>query len=86
VPSFHRNLVSGILLNKAGLKTVVGVYNVVISCNGVFVGKRYLNRSLVVVNLVSEIVNENALSFAYIVESINLWHDRVGHVNFASIK
>ena len=31
-------------------------------------------------------INANAFSFAYIVESIDLWHGRLRHVNFASIK
>ena len=86
VSSLRKNLVSSILLNKVGLKTIVGDDKVVISHNGVFVGKGYLNGSLFTVNLASEIVNENVSSSAYIVESINLWHGRVGHVNFVSIK
>ena len=31
-------------------------------------------------------MNGNASSFAYIVESIDLWHGRLDHVNFVSIK
>ena len=60
VPSLHRNLVSGILLNKAGLKTVTEDDKVVISCNGVFVGKGYLNGSPFVLSLTSKILNGNA--------------------------
>jgi len=44
VPSFHRNL--GILLNKARLKIIVGDDKVIVSQNGAFVGKGYLNRGL----------------------------------------
>jgi len=51
LPSLRKNLVFGILLNKAGLKTIVGDNKVVISRNGAFVGKRYLNGSLFVLNL-----------------------------------
>ena len=58
----HRNLVSIILLNKAGLKTIIGDDKViVISCNGVFVSKEYLNGSLFVLNLASETMNEMLL-------------------------
>ena len=46
VPPLHRNLVSGILLNNSGLKTVVEDDKVGISRNGVFVGKGYLNGSV----------------------------------------
>ena len=51
VPSLRGNLVSGILFNKAELRTVVGDNRVVISRNGVFVGKGCLNGSLFVLIL-----------------------------------
>jgi len=86
VSSLHRNLVSNILLNKAGLKIVVGDDKVVISHNGIFVGKRYLNGSLFVLNLASETMNENSSSSAYIAKYVDLWDGRLGHVNFTSIK
>ena len=30
--------------------------------------------------------NENASSSAYMVDSIDTWHDRLGHINFSYIK
>jgi len=84
VPSFHRNLVSGILVKKAGLKIIVGDDKVIISHYGVFVGKVYLNGSLF--NLVSETMGGNASSSAYIAKSVDLRHGRPSHVNFTSIK
>jgi len=86
VPSLCRNLVSGIPLNKAELKTIVGDVKFIISHNGIFVGKGYLNGSLFVLNLASETMNENASSSAYIAESFDMWHGRLGHVNLTSIK
>ena len=86
VSALHRNLVSGIFLNKARLQNVVEDDKVVISHNGVFVGKRYLNGSLFVLNLACETINRNSSSFAHIYESVDLWNGRLGHVNFASIK
>jgi len=82
----HRILVSGILLKKARLTTIVRDDKVVISHNGVIVGKGYLNGSLFVLNLASKTLNRNASTSAYIAESVDLWHGRLGHVNFASIK
>ena len=73
VSSLCRNLVSGILLNKAGLKTIVGDDKVIICHNGVFVRTGYLNRSFFVLNLTSETINGNASSVAHIVESIDIW-------------
>jgi len=73
VSSLRRNLVSGILLNKARPTTVVGDDKVVISRNRVFVGKGYLNGSLFVLNLTSETLNGNASTSAYFAESIDLY-------------
>jgi len=83
--SLHRNLISSILFNKVGLETIVGDDKVVISYKRVFVGKGYLNGSLLVLTLTSETLNQNASSSTYIAESVDLYHDRLGHVNYASI-
>lgn len=50
VPSLRRNLISGILLNRAGLKLVFEADKVVITRNGDFVGKGYLANGLFVLN------------------------------------
>ncbi|KAA0048396.1 ty1-copia retrotransposon protein [Cucumis melo var. makuwa] len=84
VPSLRRNLVSGSLLNRAGLKIILEGDKVVLTNNEEFVGKRYLSNSLFVLNTFS--MNANASSSAYMIESVNLWHGRLGHVNFASIR
>ncbi|TYK06658.1 ty1-copia retrotransposon protein [Cucumis melo var. makuwa] len=84
VPSLRRNLVSGSLLNQAGLKIILESDKVVLTKNGDFIGKRYLSNGLFVLNTIS--MNANASSSAYVIESANLWHDRLGNVNFASIR
>ena len=84
VPSLHRNLVSGSLLNRVGLKIILEGDKVVLTKNGEFVGKGYLSNGLFVLN--TTFMNANTSSFAYIIESIDLWHGRLGHVNFASIR
>ncbi|KAL0352264.1 UNVERIFIED_CONTAM: Retrovirus-related Pol polyprotein from transposon TNT 1-94 [Sesamum calycinum] len=86
VPSLHRNLISGSLLNKVGLKIVLESDKVIITRNGDFIGNGYLSNGLFVLNTISTISNKNSLNSAYLVESINIWHDRLGHVNYASIK
>jgi len=68
------------------LKPIVGDEKVVIFRNRVFVGKRYLNGSLFVLNLTSETLNGNASTSAYIAESVDLRHGRLGQVNFAWTK
>lgn len=86
VPTMRRNLVSGALLVKAGLKLVFEADRVVLTRNGEFVGKGYLKDGLSVLNVASEFINENGSSSAYFVESFDVWHNRLGHVSAASIK
>ena len=35
---------------------------------------------------VSKLINENTSSSPYIVDSCDIWHGRLGHVNFSYIK
>ncbi|KAL4034932.1 hypothetical protein IC575_003605 [Cucumis melo] len=84
VLSLHRNLVSGSLLNQAGLKIMLEGDKVVLTKNGEFFGKGYLSNGLFVLNTI--FVNANASISAYVIGYVNLWHGRLGHVNFASIR
>ena len=48
--------------------------------NNVFVGKGYYNQGLFALNI-SYVINENLSSSTFIVDSISLWHARLGQVN-----
>ncbi|KAL0342877.1 UNVERIFIED_CONTAM: hypothetical protein Sangu_1175100 [Sesamum angustifolium] len=56
VPSLRRNLISGSLLNKIGLKIVLESDKVIITRNGDFIGKGYLSDGLLVLNTISTIL------------------------------
>ena len=87
VPSLRRNLISGALLNKAGVKLVFEGDKLVLSRNGEFVGKGYLSGGLFILETVSVIdVMNKTTSSAYLLESVDLWHGRLGHVNYGSLK
>ena len=59
---------------------------IVLTKNDAFVGKGYCNQGLFMLN-VSDIINNNASSsFTYIVDSCDIWHGRLGHVNFSYMK
>ena len=59
---------------------------IVLTKNDVFIGKGYCNQGLLMLN-VSEIVNNKTSSSpTYIVDSCDIWHSRLGHVNFSYIK
>ena len=73
VPSLRRNLVYGALLNKAGLKIVLEANKVVLTRNGEYVGKRYLNEGLFVFFITFGITNgTSSYAFAYIAESVDV--------------
>uniref|UniRef100_A0A7N2RBZ6 Reverse transcriptase Ty1/copia-type domain-containing protein n=1 Tax=Quercus lobata TaxID=97700 RepID=A0A7N2RBZ6_QUELO len=74
VPNMCRNLVSGLLLNKAGIKLVFESNKIVLSQNGDFVGKRFCHEGLFVLETDCENMNISSNSSAYIVESLDLWH------------
>ena len=84
VPNMCRNLVSGFLLNKADLKIVFESNKIVLSQNGDFVGKGFCHEGLFMLETDCENMNISSNSSAYIVESLDLWHDRLGHVNVAA--
>ena len=50
-----------------------------------FIGKGYEDQGLFVLN-VAETINENLSYCAYLVDYINIWHSRLGHVNLGYIK
>lgn len=75
VSSFCRNLVSGSLLMKAGLKIIFMENMIVISRNGEFVRKWYLVNSLSIINTIPKMMNAVTSSSVYIAKSINLWYN-----------
>ncbi|XP_071940012.1 uncharacterized protein [Coffea arabica] len=85
VPNIRANLVSVGLLGKVGVKVSFEFGKIIMTKNNVFVGKGYCNQGLFVLNI-ANVINENASSSAYIIDSISLWHARLGHVNMSYIK
>jgi len=53
--------------------------------NGNFVGKEYRSWDYLSY-AITEVNNEIIVNSAYIVESIDMWYGRLGHVNFSSLK
>ncbi|KAL8100590.1 hypothetical protein AgCh_032738 [Apium graveolens] len=84
VYDIRRNLISGALLNKAGIKLTFKSDKLVFTKNGDFVGKGFCNGGLFVLDILTD--NKIATASAYIAESVTLWHARLGHINVASVK
>ncbi|KAL8148433.1 hypothetical protein AgCh_005703 [Apium graveolens] len=75
VPDICKNLVFGSLLNKHGFRIVIESDKAILSKSGMFVGKGYVTDGLFKLNVMSiKDDNEMKNSFAYLLESPNLWH------------
>lgn len=85
VPNIRANLVSISLSSKVRVKVSFESNKFLITKNNMFVGKNYCNQGFFVLN-VFEIINENVTSSTYMLDSVNLWHGRLGHVNNSYIK
>ena len=82
VPEIRKNLVSANLLCKNGIKTVLESDKLIMSKNGMFVGKGYSCDGMFKLS-----INNKVNSSVYIVESSShLWHLRLAHINFRSLK
>ena len=87
VPEIRKNLVSGSLLSKNGFRLVFESDKFVLTKSGIYVGKGYMSNGLFKMNvmtIVSDFSNKNTSS-AYMLESSNIWHGRLGHVNFDTL-
>ena len=80
------NLVLVSLLGKAGVRILFDYDKIVLTKNHAFVRKGYCNQGLFMLNVFYIINNNASSSSAYIVDSYDIWHGRLGHVNFSYMK
>ncbi|CAM8926303.1 unnamed protein product [Rhodiola kirilowii] len=85
VPDIRKNLVSGAVLDAHGFKIVFESQKVVLSKNGMYVGRGYVKDGMWKLNVIAIKTINKESSSAYLLESSNLWHGRLGHVNYDSI-
>ena len=84
VPNIRENLVYVALLGKVGIKVSFKSDWIIMTKNNVFVGKEFCNQGLFVLSIF-EVMNETSSS-AYLVDSYNVCHARLGHVSSGYIK
>ena len=85
VPNIRANLVSIALLGKMRVKVSFESDKIEMTKNNIFVGKEFCNQGLFVLSI-SEVINGNASSSAYLIDSYDIWHARLGHVSSEYIK
>ena len=74
------------MLGKAEIKVAFDGGIVTLTKHDIFVGKGYIDQGLFVLSI-DKVINKNgSFSCAYLVDSINIWHGRLGHVNLGYIK
>jgi hypothetical protein len=71
VPNIRENLVYMALLGEFKIKMSFGSDKIVMTKNNVFMGKGYCNYELFILN-VANVMNENAYSSTYFLDSIDL--------------
>jgi len=82
VLDMRKNLVFAYLLYKSGVKAVLESDKLILSKNGVFVGKGYSCDEMFKLSI-NNMMNASANVVGC---SLFLWHERLGHVNFRSLK
>ena len=88
VPDIRKNLVSGPLLSKNGFRLVFESDKFVLTRKGYLCDCLFKMNVMTMVpsNITNNKDSNKTSTFAYLIESPNLWHNRLGHVNFGSLK
>ena len=78
----------GSLLNSHEFRFVFESNTFVLFKSGMYVGKWYISDGMWKLNIMTIIKLDmnKASTFAYILKSSNLWHDRLGHVNYDTLR
>ena len=79
---------SGSLLSKKGFRLLFESDKFVLTKSEIYVGKGYMSNELFKMNVMTIVsnFNNNNTSSAYMLESFNVWHGRLGHVNFDTLR
>ena len=82
VPDIKKNLVFANLLCKSSVIVVLESNKLILSKNGRFVGKGYATDGMYKIS----IINKEVSCYAYFVDSLYLWHAKLGYLNFKYLK
>ena len=87
VLEIRKNLVFGLLLNSHGFRLMFKSDKFVLSKSIMYVGKWHMSDGMWKLNVMTIIKSDRnkTSTSAYILESSNLWHDRLGHVNYDTL-
>jgi len=86
VPTLWRNLISESSLLRTGYRIVKESNKSIISKSNVFIEKCFVCGGFFCPNVINSFDNEIYIPVALNIGSCDIWHKRLGHVNFNSIK
>ena len=88
VPEICKNMVSSSLLNSHGFQLVFESDKFVLSMSGMCVEKGYMSDGMWKLNVMTIIKSymNKANTSTYILVSSNLWHGRLGHVKYDTLR
>ena len=88
VPEIRNNLVSSSLLNSHGFRKMFESDKFVLSKSGMYAGKGCMSDGMWKLNVVTfiKLIMNKMSSSAYMLESSNLWHGRLGRVNYDMLR
>ena len=82
VMDIRKNLVSELLLNNDGFRMGFESDKFILTKKGLFIRKGYETDGMFKLNVMVVKPKKNS---AYLLESSNLWHGRLGHVNYDTL-
>jgi hypothetical protein len=87
IPRINRNLISGSLLCRDGIKSVFESNKFIVSKFGLFIGKGYDSGGLFRLSVADDCNNvANSVSYYELnVGEATIWHSRLCHINFDRI-
>ena len=88
VPEIRKNFVYDSLLNSHGFRLVFESDKFVQSKSRMYVGKWYMSGGMWKINemTITKSKMNKASSSSYILKSSNIWHGRLGHVNYDTLR
>ena len=81
----QKNLVSGLLSSKYSFKLAFESDKFSLFKSGMYVGKGYFSNGLFKMNVMTTIDNNKSTYSVYMLELSNVWHGRLGHVNYYTL-
>ena len=94
VPDTRKNIISGSLMSKHGFRINFESDQLIFRKSDVFIRNDFVKNGLVKISIIviqkndlqNSNISKNKSHIDYVVESSNIWHERLRHVNYKSVQ